>query len=1430
MADEELKDNALQPTNGSIQSNHVATDIISTNKLFSEMIYNKDQSILDSFKGTDNLLNFLRVNRHGGLQSEKPENIYDCEWVNDIPSPNKESAFDLIKKSRVADDSNWIQERETLVKTFSRRVEAFGENILPPRKPKSFVRLMINVLNDKMMLLLVFAATVSTGMGIYEDVRVTGNPEEDKNNVNWIEGFSIIIAIAIIVLFTASNDFFRDKRFSKLNYKKNDRQIYVTRNGIKQRVSVNNVLVGDIMHVESGEILCADAVVISSSDLKADESAISGESKPLLKLSSEEYVRQNMLAYDDLKKYDHLNLKATDVDNQVNNNSPLSLAEEKTSNVPLIKSDPFLISGSLIVEGVGECVIVAVGENSFNGQTLMALTEETEATPLQIKLNMLAETIAKIGGLVAIAMFFALMIRYIVFILQRKVSRASNDVASSIVNIITSVLTIIVVAIPEGLPLAITLSLAIATIRMLDDNCMVRTLASCETMGNATTICSDKTGTLTQNKFTVITGTIGTHLKFRLYPSGAANVMRRQATETPNDEYVTDALGKPVLKNELGTNLSLEKNTQTSEIDNIYNETSNEDELPIDTDSLELELPGFKKVTPKSILEIVYNSIAINSTAFQIQKEIEDDLDIVPNKSKSGFFSSLKNMFRFRNKKNNGALDPSTEKSAQSEYNNSSIDDFFGSSTEVALLQWAQRIGEQNILKRRENAEKDIFRLYPFSSAKKSMCVLVENGTNDDGEKMYRLFVKGAPESLLLECKYVLNYEEAQNQEKSKNNNEKIKTNSNSVPVLPLDKDRLKLVSQVISDYSSRSLRTIGVMYCDISDSSLKSIDYEDSVNVWKNSNGLTWIGVFGIEDPLRENVSMSVRQCQKAGVMVRMVTGDSLITARAIATQCGIYTPGMGGIVLEGKHFRSLKPEELDVIVPRLQVLARSTPKDKQILVNWLKDSGEVVAVTGDGTNDGPALKSANVGFSMGLSGTEIAKEASDIILMDDNFSSIIRALMWGRSVNDSIRKFLQFQLTVNVTAVIISFITSLQGNTSQPVFTPTQLLWLNLIMDTFAALALASDPPTLDLINRYPEKKNSPILNASMWKNIIGMAIYQIAMTFITLYVSSKFFKLNYNDEKDFPILRSMAFNSFVWMQLFNEINSRVLGPVVNCFKGLTKNNFFMVILIGSAIVQVIIVEYANVIFQTRKLTAAQWAYCIIVGFIALPVGLITRLFPDKWFIKVFPFGKNSDYKKPSSLEWQAPAQTVQRQLALLSVLRGGRLKSNNLLGLKIRSDALRDKETNKSGMDGFSESEIRKQQQDAISRVINDIKSSSNNGSNSQHLNNVAMLSEYGPSEELKQIGIKSTEPGTNNDGGKNKKSGIISKFKNKKKKKKAAATGFSFAAAMVPTMVGASIGAGMSASTQPKDKDLSEVLATIFDEKEQNQKKQNSDNHK
>ncbi|KXN64563.1 calcium-translocating P-type ATPase, partial [Conidiobolus coronatus NRRL 28638] len=668
----------------------------------------------------------------------------------------------------------------------------------------------------------------------------------------------------------------------------------------------------------------------------------------------------------------------------------------------------------------GEYLVVAVGQSSFFGRIMMNLREEDEDTPLQKKLGDLAALISKVGITAAVLNVIVLLIIYFAGWAHR--SHVTDKVMSDIVNIFLAGITIVVVAVPEGLPLAVTLSLAFATIRMLKDNNLVRTLAACETMGNATTVCSDKTGTLTTNVMTVVSGTVGKDLDFDHRPTSSSMISTSDLSKTLNS----------------------------------------------------------------NLANLIQENVSINSTAFE-----------------SGETHAL-----------------------------------VGSKTECALIQLTESWTSFSLSDLRHRYP--ITQVFPFSSERKMMSTLIQL---PDTHYKFRLFVKGASEMVLAKSTKIVNL------------------NSQELETLEFENNQKSKTEQTIMEYAERSLRTIGLAYVDIQLS-------EKQISIDDPSDQLVWIGVVGIEDPLREGVVEAVKACERSGVVVRMVTGDNVLTAKAIATQCGILTPG--GIVMEGPKFRELSDHEMNKVVPKLQVLARSSPQDKMILVKKLKALGHIVAVTGDGTNDGPALKSADIGFSMGISGTEVAKEASSIVLMDDNFASIVKAIMWGRMVNDSIKKFLQFQLTINFSAILIAFISSVISSKNQSVLSVVQLLWVNLIMDTLAALALATDVPDDDILDRPPDRRDAPLITDTMWKMIGCQGLLQTIMCFALLYGGRNLVPRLRNPVFTFDMaitddtLGTIVFNTFVLLQLFNEINCRRIDNKLNVFKNLFKNYYFLTIVI--------------------------------------------------------------------------------------------------------------------------------------------------------------------------------------------------------------------------------------------------------------------------
>ncbi|CAH2316495.1 plasma membrane calcium-transporting ATPase 3 isoform X1 [Pelobates cultripes] len=968
---------------------------------------------------------------------------------------------------------------------FEKRRQIYGMNFIPPKKPKTFLQLVWEALQDVTLIILEIAAIVSLGLSFYappgEQSRDCGNVEtgghdEGESEAGWIEGAAILLSVICVVWVTAFNDWSKEKQFRGLQSRiEQEQRFSVIRNGQVIQIPVAELVAGDIAQIKYGDLLPADGVLIQGNDLKIDESSLTGES-------------------------DHVR-KAAD-------------------------KDPMLLSGTHVMEGSGRMVVTAVGINSQTGIIFTLLgaggeeeekkdkkakkqdgavamemqplksaeggeVEEREKkktsipkkekSVLQGKLTKLAVQIGK-AGLVMSAITVIILVLYFVietFVVEGRVwlAECTPVYVQYFVKFFIIGVTVLVVAVPEGLPLAVTISLAYSVKKMMKDNNLVRHLDACETMGNATAICSDKTGTLTTNRMTVV------------------------------QSYMGDVHHK--------------------------------------------EKPDPNCLNSKA-LDLLVNAIAINC-AYTTK--------ILPPEKE-------------------GALPQQV-----------------GNKTECALLGFVLDMQRDYQLVRDQIPEETLYKVYTFNSVRKSMSTIVclPNGG-------YRLYSKGASEIVLKKCSNILN------------------ANGELRTFRP--RDREEMVKKVIEPMACDGLRTICIAYRD-----LPGIPEPE----WENENeivgDLTCIAVVGIEDPVRPEVPEAIRKCQRAGITVRMVTGDNINTARAIAAKCGIIQPGEDFLCLEGKEFNrrirnekgEIEQERLDKIWPKLRVLARSSPTDKHTLVKGIIDSTvceqrQVVAVTGDGTNDGPALKKADVGFAMGLAGTDVAKEASDIILTDDNFSSIVKAVMWGRNVYDSISKFLQFQLTVNVVAVIVAFTGACITQDSP--LKAVQMLWVNLIMDTFASLALATEPPTESLLLRKPYGRNKPLISRTMMKNILGHAVYQLIIIFTLLFVGEIIFDIDCG--RNAPLHSppsehyTIIFNTFVMMQLFNEINARKIHGERNVFDGIFANPIFCSIVLGTFAVQILIVQFGGKPFSCAPLNTQQWLWCLFVGLGELVWGQVISSVP--------------------------------------------------------------------------------------------------------------------------------------------------------------------------------------------------------------------------
>jgi P-type Ca2+ transporter type 2C len=1039
----ESADEALRPDKGNekdfeVQKNPFAFSPGQLNKLLNP----KSLSAFKALGGLKGLETGLRTSLTAGLSSDETRVDGQVTYDDAVAASSDKAGFTdiALKRSQSAVSTS----QQGVNGQFEDRLRVYRDNRLPERKGDGILKLIWNAYNDRILILLTIAAVISLALGIYESV-------DGGTGVEWVEGVAICVAIIIVVTVGAANDWQKERQFVKLNKRKDDREVKVIRSGKSVMISVHDVTVGDILHLEPGDAVPADGVFITGHGVKCDESSATGESDQMKKTPGDE------------------------VWTRIQNGTATA------------KLDPFIISGSKVLEGVGTYVVTSVGVNSSYGKILMSLQTANEPTPLQVKLGKLANWIGGLGSSAAGVLFLVLLIKFLVNLSGD--TRGSAEKAQEFLDILIVAITVIVVAVPEGLPLAVTLALAFATTRMLKENNLVRVLRACETMGNATTICSDKTGTLTQNKMTVVAGTVGVNEKF--------------ASSQADEEAVS--------------------------FSTIFGNLSTK------------------------VKELFRLSISLNSTAFEGEEK--------------------------------------------------GVPTYIGSKTEVALLTLAKdQLGLEHLAGERSNHK--VKQLFPFDSSRKCMGIVIKHGNG------YRLLVKGAAEIMLANASHTIS-----------------SVYDQEFAITEMSQEEKIRVSQIIEEYALHSLRTIGMLYKDFPQwppAGTKTLEEDPKMAEFTDVfRTMTWVGVVGIHDPLREGVVEAVAQCQHSGVVVRMVTGDNVTTARAIATECGILRKDEEGIVMEGPVFRQLSDEQMDETLPRLRVLARSSPEDKRILVARLKHLGETVAVTGDGTNDGPALKMADVGFSMGIAGTEVAKEASSIILLDDNFSSTITALMWGRAVNDAVKKFLQFQITVNITAVILTFVSAVSSSSNHSVLTAVQLLWVNLIMDTLAALALATDPPTKKILDRPPQPKSEALITINMWKMILGQAIYQLVVTFVLYFAGMSILSYEPDQRKE---LNTIVFNAFVWMQIFNEFNNRRLDNKFNIFEGVHRNWWFIginCIMVGG---QIMIVFVGGEAFSITRLNGSQWAISILVALPCWGWAVLVRMLPDAYFAVVFNAALNS------------------------------------------------------------------------------------------------------------------------------------------------------------------------------------------------------------
>ena len=1074
--------------------------------------------------------------------------------------------------------------------TLELRRQAFDTNARYREPMQSFWYFIKDAFGDEILQILCVCAIIEISIGLSP---FTENPGYDA-----FDGIGIVFAIIIIVIVTAVTNYNKEKKFKQLsdeNFKKFT--VVVTREGKNTNVSDEELLVGDKCKVDMGMIIPADGIVIESSNLKLDEASLTGESN----LMRKESIQNCLKMKGDSGKY----------------------------------PSPMVFSGTTVKEGEGWMLVLATGPNSQAGKIrehVMQNKEDDESnkTPLEIKLEDIAEDIGKFGLWSAIITLVALLIK--LFYSKYKQMHDKNSMLEAFIekhfhngtydkttadkiknqtyylidnysiwsglykDIFQSIIlciTIIVVAIPEGLPLAVTLSLSFSVKKMMDDNNLVRHMPACETMGGANYICTDKTGTLTRNKMHVV------------YFYNNANKV-----DVNNVEHVN------------------KKNPMDYFAPNYY----------------------------KHLKDSLINNVDV---------ELDGEGNIIVASS---------------------------------------------SKTDFAFYDLMVGLGENLKVKYQQ-----LDRL-KFHSDRKRMSSIVKR---DDGK--YYIYMKGAPEVVIRAC---VNY---------------LKPNGDGVVEFKNDPSHSKRLDDVTRDFSSQSLRNLAVAFKEISmdefNNFMNTKINTDHLSYEIEKTGFTLVGIAAINDALRAGVPKSVDLCRKAYVNVIMITGDDINIAEAIAKNAGIirrdesylsitgkqFIERIGGIVCQTctmetdkctcpktlgqakKKYGDLDEDELQKkikkervhdmdafqeIIKNLKVIARARAIDKYALVLGLRELDNVVAVTGDGTNDASALSKADVGFAMGKTGTDVARDAADIIILDDNFNSIVHAIKWGRNIFDNIRKFLQFQLSVNFSAVLLVFVCSCIGSESP--ITAIQMLWINLIMDSLGSLALSTEDPSDELLYRHPHSKREYIINNTMWKMIIVQSLVQFSLV-LYLYLYGHTFIVEDNVERlnmirqlencfgDFPaevsefkhhkvyyyimdgkksawdpmkhlrrnldpkvcfffdrtqfeenqinnlyeaynwytstygntVHMTMIFNTFVFYSLFNQINSRIINNDLNIFHRIFDNWMFIAVTGTEIFIQFMIVQFGGLVFKCNKegLTLTQWEWCLGLAAITFVVNFCLK-----------------------------------------------------------------------------------------------------------------------------------------------------------------------------------------------------------------------------
>lgn len=863
----------------------------------------------------------------------------------------------------------------------------YGVNILTPPEKEPLWKQFLEKFTDPLIIILMIAGVLSIGISFYEHFGL------NESFAVFFEPIGIFVAILLATGLAFYFELKADKEFAILNQVNDDELVEVIRNGSATQIPKKDVVVGDVVIINTGAEVPADGYLLESTSMSVDESSLTGESL---------FRRKSIFEKD--KEDD-----ATYPTNEV-------------------------LRGTKVMEGHGIFKVSKVGDETENGKVFVAAQiDNSVKTPLNEQLDWLSDKITKFSyGFAALVVIGRLLIYFL-----GDNSMEWAHITAYVLQTLMIAVTLIVVAVPEGLPMAVTLSLAYSMRRMLKTNNLVRKMHACETMGATTVICTDKTGTLTQNQMSV----------------------------------------------------------EDTQFYGLSNQVLGTDETS----------------------RLIKEGIALNSTA---------SLDL----------------------------------------SNPDKPVVLGNPTEGALLLWLRKNG---IDYRKLKEDANVIEELPFSTERKYMATVVESAQLV-GKKI--IYVKGAPEIIRSLCKQI----------------------DKNVNIADIDKQ--------LTDYQNRAMRTLGFAYQILNDSDAAIADGKVV------AENLIFMGIVAIADPVRKDVPAAVQKCIAAGINVKIVTGDTPGTAKEIGRQIGLWTKkDNDSAIITGTEFEKLSDDELDKKVLGLKIIARARPMDKKRLVESLQRNNQVVAVTGDGTNDAPALKAAHVGLSMG-DGTSVAKEASDITIIDNSFSSICRAVMWGRSLYQNIQRFLLFQLTVNVAACFIVLVGAFMGTESP--LTVTQMLWVNLIMDTFGAMALASLPPSQSVMKDKPRDRKAFILTKPMMKDILGVGgffflillgfLYVFQHTEITQMTDLLHCQLGEANGLS-PYEQTLLFSIFVWTHLWYMFNTRSFETGKSFFQLKMSKEFFTIVAI-IFIGQIVIVEVLYDFFNCTPMKLIDWVIIVALSSLVL------------------------------------------------------------------------------------------------------------------------------------------------------------------------------------------------------------------------------------